>query len=92
MSTLLGLPPDKLIDRGSRPSSKQNPDMLRYRQLGDDNIKGRSLEDSITAMTGEDKRLFLVFVRRMLQWMPEDRATAGQLLDDPWLSYREVDG
>ena len=37
-------------------------------------------------MTGEDKRLFIAFVKRMLRWMPEDRATAAELLEDPWLT------
>lgn len=34
---------------------------------------------------GEDKDLFIKFARRMLKWMPEERATAKELLDDPWL-------
>jgi serine/threonine protein kinase len=37
---------------------------------------------------GEDKRLFLEFVGRMLRWEPEDRATAGELYNDPWLSFK----
>ncbi|KAI1964450.1 hypothetical protein LOZ07_000921 [Ophidiomyces ophidiicola] len=37
---------------------------------------------------GEDKRLFLNFAKRMLTWMPEERATAKELLDDPWLDLR----
>jgi serine/threonine-protein kinase SRPK3 len=37
---------------------------------------------------GEDKRLFLNFVRRMLQWEPERRSTAKELYNDPWLSYK----
>ncbi|KAI5460903.1 CMGC protein kinase [Mariannaea sp. PMI_226] len=28
---------------------------------------------------------FLAFMRRMLTWVPGDRATAAELLDDPWL-------
>jgi serine/threonine-protein kinase SRPK3 len=33
----------------------------------------------------EDKRLFVNFMRRMLSWLPEDRATAKELKSDPWL-------
>lgn len=44
-----------------------------------------SLESSITAISGEDKRLFLEFVGRMLKWQPGDRCTAKELLSDPWL-------
>ncbi|KAM0418628.1 hypothetical protein ACHAPT_012431 [Fusarium lateritium] len=43
------------------------------------------LEDSVTRLEGEEKERFLEFVRGMFQWRPEDRKTAAQLLDDPWL-------
>ena len=36
-------------------------------------------------LSGDDKRNFLRFVARMLEWLPEDRATARELLADPWL-------
>ena len=51
-----------------------------------DELRGRGLESTITVLSGEDKRLFLRFVGRMLRWLPEDRATAQELLEDPWLS------
>jgi len=43
------------------------------------------LDDCISSMVGEEKELFLSFIRRMLQWAPEDRGTAKELRDDPWL-------
>ena len=33
----------------------------------------------------EEIDVFFKFMRRMLAWLPEDRATAGELKDDPWL-------
>jgi hypothetical protein len=36
-------------------------------------------------MVGEEKALFLNFVKRMLQWLSEDRGTAKELREDPWL-------
>ena len=45
------------------------------------------LENSINNMGGEDKKLFIEFVRKMLQWLPENRSPAKELLADPWL-YR----
>jgi len=45
-----------------------------------------SLQDSVLAIDGEDKRLFLNFVRKMLEWLPEDRKTAKELTEDPWLA------
>jgi len=44
-----------------------------------------SLENSTSKIDGEDKRMFLKFVSRMLTWQPEDRSTAKDLLSDPWL-------
>ena len=35
-----------------------------------------------------DKEMFLAFVKGMLQWRPEDRKTAKDLLEDPWLNDR----
>jgi hypothetical protein len=48
------------------------------------------LEDTILSLEGEDKLLFLDFVRRMLQWLPEDRTTAKELIDDIWLEYKST--
>ena len=47
--------------------------------------QGTSLGDSVTRLEGENKKKFLNFVKGMLQWRPEDRKTAAQLLNDPWL-------
>ncbi len=44
-----------------------------------------SLEDSEEQLSGENKALFLDFMRKMLQWVPERRQTAKQLLDHLWL-------
>lgn len=34
--------------------------------------------------------MFIEFVKRMLKWRPEERSTARELLNDPWL-YAEFD-
>ncbi|KAB8270700.1 kinase-like protein [Aspergillus minisclerotigenes] len=34
----------------------------------------------------QDKSGFLRFIRRALTWLPEERATAKELLQDPWLT------
>lgn len=44
-----------------------------------------TLEGSISQLYGEDKAKFLSFVKRILTWKPEDRSTAKDLLEDPWL-------
>lgn len=45
---------------------------------------GRTMEALETRL--QDKAGFLGFLRRALAWMPEDRATAKELLRDPWLT------
>lgn len=32
----------------------------------------------------EEAERFLAFIHRMLRWMPEERATASELKEDPW--------
>ena len=44
-----------------------------------------SFESAIQKLEGEDKRLFLEFVKRMIKWRPQERSTANELLEDPWL-------
>lgn len=44
-----------------------------------------SLEAEVKTLRGQEKAAFLVFLRRMLQWRPEDRASAHDLIRDPWL-------
>lgn len=39
-------------------------------------------------ITGDDKQLFIKFMRRMLAWDPAERATAKELLCHPWLYER----
>lgn len=63
--------------------------MVTFRRKG--NWKGpapitdQSLEKLEHQLDGADKDEFLRFLRRMLCWAPEDRATAKELLFDPWL-------
>lgn len=46
-----------------------------------------SLEESEKFLEqGKNRELFMAFMRGMLQWRPEDRKTAKELLDDPWLN------
>lgn len=48
-------------------------------------MKKTSLEDEEENLEGKEKVVFLQFVRKMLQWLPEDRKSAKELMDDPWL-------
>lgn len=48
----------------------------------------RTFEDLKTNHTDVDEKeraQFLEFLRRMLQWRPEDRSLPKELLKDPWM-------
>lgn len=48
---------------------------------------GLSLEGSLTYPLEEEERgLFIDLIRRMVQWLPEDRAAAGELLKHPYFA------
>ncbi|MCJ1466514.1 hypothetical protein MMC07_005133 [Pseudocyphellaria aurata] len=47
-----------------------------------------SLEESEENLEGRNKDLFLQFMQSMLRWVPEERKSARELLDDPWLNER----
>ena len=44
-----------------------------------------SWEDSERNLELSNKKGFLDFVRKMVRWTPESRASASELLEDPWL-------
>ena len=44
------------------------------------------LEEAEKRLDGEEKKLLLDFVRKMLKWKPEERSSAKDLLDDLWLN------
>jgi hypothetical protein len=44
-----------------------------------------SLEASEVRLQGTEKELFLIFIRKMLQWRPEDRGDIQDVFMDEWL-------
>mgnify|MGYP002030189956 FL=1 len=44
-----------------------------------------SWEESERNLESSNKKDFLDFVRKMVRWTPESRATPSELLEDPWL-------
>ncbi|KAH9841134.1 putative CDK4/6 [Rhodofomes roseus] len=85
MIALLGPPPKDFLERTQteRPWGWFDKDG-NWKAAAD--IPNTNLEDAEKKLTGEDKVLFLRFVRKMLKWKPEERASAKELLDDPWLN------
>ncbi|KAB8207596.1 hypothetical protein BDV34DRAFT_223501 [Aspergillus parasiticus] len=81
----LGTPPLDMLQRRKR-SNEFFTDDGQWRQ--DIEIPNQSLESSARFLEGRNKEIFLAFIRGMLQWKPEDRKTARELLEDPWLNDR----
>lgn len=103
--SLLGAPPPELLQKGGftefyfdengRPaiSGVATEECLshpgQFRNPG--SVSKASLEDEEDTLEGEEKTLFLAFIRRMLQWRPVDRPTALELVSDPWLELKAVE-
>ncbi|EGC46600.1 protein kinase [Histoplasma capsulatum var. duboisii H88] len=54
--------------------------------LYDDLIPTRKLEDTVPSLEPRDKETFLSFIKQMLAWLPEERKTARELMEHPFLS------
>ncbi|KAJ5709488.1 hypothetical protein N7493_010822 [Penicillium malachiteum] len=81
---LLGPPPLDMLQQGKRSHEFFTSDG-KWKQ--DVEIPtGVSLEQSEEFLDGTHKEMFMAFMRGMLQWRPEDRKTAKELLQDPWLN------
>jgi serine/threonine-protein kinase SRPK3 len=48
-------------------------------------IPSISLENCEQRLSGEDKKNFLTFMRKMLHWKPEDRSGWQDIFFDEWL-------
>ena len=59
-----------------------------WRGLAD--IPQKSFEDSEKYLEGNRKELLIQFLRKMLQWDPEKRPSARELLNDPWLNTKAL--
>ncbi|KAJ4129205.1 hypothetical protein NW768_007740 [Fusarium equiseti] len=105
ITALLGPPPQDLLSEGERTSNfyehsvttrnrKKHTSQVRYTgQLKDPGCvpDDFTFESSITCMEGEEKGKFIRFIKRMMKWDPDERATASELLEDPWLN-QDVSG
>ena len=101
MIALMGPPPPELLKKGKRTAEffDEDGENCPTRATLFANPAGQwrggipvpdrtSLEESEEYLKGSNKEAFLRFVRKMVQWRPEDRQTADQLLEDDWLSGR----
>ena len=87
MIALMGPPPKELLERGSTSATYFDEEgRFRHPKLIPE---GFCFESSITRFRGKDKELFIDFAKKMICWLPEERWTAKQLLDHPWLEKRD---
>ncbi|KAF1919640.1 kinase domain-containing protein [Ampelomyces quisqualis] len=85
---MLGPPPPDLLKRGSRTKDFFDDEGKWIANMPIP--EGLTLESSEENLVGKEKEAFLEFVRCMLRWKPEDRMTAKELLNHPWLRLRDV--
>ncbi|KAL9000350.1 MAG: hypothetical protein Q9169_001067 [Polycauliona sp. 2 TL-2023] len=86
MVALIGPPPPEILKKGKRTAEFFDKNGEWRAEIP---IPPRTcLEDSENFLHGSNKEAFLRFIRKMIQWRPEDRQTASDLLKDDWLSGR----
>ncbi|KAG8632122.1 hypothetical protein KVT40_001262 [Elsinoe batatas] len=83
MHALLGPPPQSLL-RNS-PYAEALVDDRGLLRDAPSSGEERDLARTVTKLGSEDKVEFLHIMRRMLQWHPDDRPSAAELLQDPWM-------
>ncbi|KAJ5161763.1 CMGC protein kinase [Penicillium capsulatum] len=77
MIALLGPPPSSMI--------AESHATLARKFLHDHLIPDRRIEDTLPLLEDEAKKELLAFAKRMLVWDHEERATARELLEDPFM-------
>jgi serine/threonine-protein kinase SRPK3 len=82
MVAILGPPPLELLQRSETSWEYFNTDGTLKDSF---EVPEVSSEMAAKRLEGDKNALFLDFIRKMLDWMPEKRHTAGRLLDHPWL-------
>ncbi|KAH6910765.1 kinase-like domain-containing protein [Coprinopsis sp. MPI-PUGE-AT-0042] len=88
MIALIGPPPLEFVQR-ARDSHPKSRAFTWFDEQGEwkgpAEIPTHTLEAIVPEIHRDEKDLFLSFVRRILKWLPEERPTAQELLQDPWL-------
>jgi serine/threonine-protein kinase SRPK3 len=90
MVALLGPPPEALLaDSGPRALEIFNEDGSAKGDAPNETLEvvlASSQEHARETMTVEESEVFLAFIRRTLTWTEEKRASASELLNDPWIA------
>lgn len=88
MVALLGpVPEELLVDSGPRALEFFNEDGSAKGEVRNETLESvlaSSLEQDHKTMAVDEAKAFLAFIRRTLTWSAEKRASASELLTDPW--------
>jgi serine/threonine-protein kinase SRPK3 len=89
MIALLGPPPKELLDRGNTTATyfDENGEFRKPDHI----LHDLTWDAIVTRMRGEEKELFIDFAKKMICWLPEERWTAKQLLEHPFLTKQECE-
>ncbi|KAG6215641.1 hypothetical protein E4U34_005568 [Claviceps purpurea] len=82
MIALLGPPPPSVLARASFRSKFFSDRLI---PVWISIPESRPLEQRESVLEGEDRDCFLRFMKKMLQWEPEKRSSAKELLEDEWI-------
>ncbi|KKK14984.1 hypothetical protein P175DRAFT_0554466 [Aspergillus ochraceoroseus IBT 24754] len=84
MVALIGPPPAEFVQRSETTEQcfDSSGGWIAHHEAP---IPSVSLEALEKRLSGEEKEFFLAFIMSMLKWMPEERKTAKQLLEHPFL-------
>ncbi|GLB19749.1 hypothetical protein AtubIFM61612_009665 [Aspergillus tubingensis] len=82
MVAILGLPPKDMMQNSEYATTFFD---AQGNWKGAVDIPAISLEKLEGNLQGESQQLFLRFLRKTLRWNPDERQSARELLEDPWL-------
>ncbi|KAK0823631.1 hypothetical protein LTR73_008324 [Friedmanniomyces endolithicus] len=82
MISIMGPPPLDFLQRSGKSKLFWDDEGV---WKGDVPIPETKLEIAEARLQGEEKELFLIFIRKMLQWKPEDRKDLEDVFMDEWL-------
>lgn len=84
---VLGPPPRDFLARNQAVTARfWDLQTGRWKGLGGAGVQGDGWGRVPCRFVGREKEVFLAFVRKMVGWCPEERASARELLKDPWLT------
>ncbi|KAI7329332.1 hypothetical protein KC315_g6206 [Hortaea werneckii] len=90
MTALMGPPPEDYLSR-SEEQYLECDETCAWRCPGSKGVPDISFEALLEKLEGEDKTTALDFVRCIFQWKPEERSTAKELLQHPFIKIERSD-